>query len=87
MIFAAVASDWNVDGAWWATSWMTKDLTSSMSTRVVFLSVTILSARVRKLHVIVLRLFKPATEALVCWQLVLGIAIVAVWTCPREECH
>jgi hypothetical protein len=41
----------------------------------------------RQCHGIVRRLLISPTEAFISWQLVLSIAIIAIWACPRIECH
>lgn len=61
---------------------MTKQVTSSVLAMLMLLPVTVLATRVRQCHRIVARLLISTTVALVGWQVVLSISIVAVGTSP-----
>lgn len=86
LLLATVTGGWDSYGTWWATSRMAHDFAPSMGASVMFFTITILTTRMRQNHRRVRWFFESATEALVSWQLILSIAIVAIWASPTEKC-
>lgn len=86
LLFSTVAGHGHVDAAGWAASRMAKDVAAAVCASLVLLLVTVLATRVRQYHVVWRWLLESPAEALVAGQVVLSIAVVAVWASPRVEC-
>lgn len=66
---------------------MANDIASSMGAAIMLLAIAVLSAGVRKDQGRESWFLKSAAVALVSWQLIFCITVVAVWTCPAVKGH